>query len=62
MCLIIGAIKEIRSLLLLWIAFTVGFLIWTFVLVCVMFAYDTAPDFVGGVAIAQLSNFAICSW
>ena len=62
LCLIIGSLKEIRSLLLLWIAFTVGFLIWTFVLVAIMFTYDTTPNFVGGVAIAQLSNFAICGW
>ena len=62
MCLIIGSLKEIRSLLLLWIAFTVGFLIWTFVLVAIMFTYDTTPNFVGGVAIAQLSNFAISGW
>jgi hypothetical protein len=59
--LIIGSLKEIRSLLVLWIAFTVGFLVWSFVLVSVMFAYDTTPNFVGGVAIAQLTNFAICA-
>ena len=62
LCLIIGSLKEIRSLLLLWIAFTLGFLIWTFVLVAIMFTYDTTPNFVGGVAIAQLSNFAISGW
>ena len=60
-CLILGALKEVRSLLLLWIGFTIGFLLWTFALVSVMFAYDTTPDFVGGVAVAQLSNFAICA-
>jgi len=60
-CLILGAAKEIRSLLILWIAFTLGFLLWTFALVSVMFAYDTTPNFVGGVAVAQLSNFAVCA-
>ena len=59
LCLIIGALKEIRSMLLVWIAFTVGFLALSFTLVSVMFSYDTTPNFVGGVAIAQLSNFAI---
>ena len=46
-------------MLLLWIAFTVSFLALSFTLVSVMFSYDTTPNFVGGVAIAQLSNFAI---
>ena len=60
--LIIGARKEIKFLLLLWILFTVGFLIWSFVLISIMFAYDTTPGFVAGLAVAQLVNFVACSW
>ena len=57
--LVIAARKEIKILVLLWIAFTVGFLIWSFVLVSIMFGYDTTPGFVAGVGIAQLFNFII---
>lgn len=59
--LIIGAKKEIKLLILLWILFTVGFLIWSFVLVSIMFSYDTTAGFVSGIAVAQLFNFAICT-
>ena len=59
MLLIIGARKEIKLLLLIWLLFSIGFLIWSFVLVSIMFTYDTTPRFVVGVAIAQLANFAI---
>ena len=57
--LVIAARKEIKILLLLWIAFTVGFLIWSFVLVSIMFGYNTTAGFVAGVGIAQLFNFII---
>ena len=57
--LIIGARKEIKLLLLVWMLFSVGFLIWSFVLVSIMFTYDTTPGFVIGLAVAQLANFAI---
>ena len=57
--LVIGAKKEIKILVLVWIAFTIGFLIWSFVLVSIMFGYDTTPGFVAGVGIAQLFNFII---
>jgi len=57
--LIIGAKKEIKILLLLWIAATLVFIIWTFVLVSVMFGYDSTPNFVAGVAVAQLCNFMV---
>ena len=57
--LIVGAKKEIKSLILLWIFFTLGFLIWSFVLVSIMFSYDTTPNFVAGVGMAQLCNFCI---
>ena len=57
--LVIAARKEIKSLVLLWIAFTVGFLIWSFVLVSIMFGYNTTAGFVAGVGIAQLFNFII---
>jgi len=59
--LIVGAKKEIKSLILLWIFFTLGFLIWSFVLVSIMFSYDTTPNFVAGVGVAQLCNFCICA-
>lgn len=81
--LIIGAKKEIKVLLWVWILFTLGFIIWSFTLVTitciiswkripnelelnfqvsVMFGYDTTPNFVAGVAVAQIANFAICAW
>ena len=59
--LIVGAKREISMLVLPWLFATVGFLIWSFVLVSVMFAWDTTSGFVGGVACAQLVNFALCS-
>jgi hypothetical protein len=55
----IGAKKSMRPLLLLWLLFTLGFLIWSFVLVSVMFAYNTSPGFVAFVALSQLLNFCI---
>ena len=58
--LVLGAIKEIKLLVIVWIFSTLGFLIWSFALVSIMFAYDTTPGFVAGVAIAQLFNFTIC--
>jgi len=30
--------------------------------VSVMFGYDTTPNFVAGVAVAQIANFAVCAW
>ena len=39
--------------------FTLGFLIWSFVLVSIMLTYDTSPGFVAFIALAQLLNFAI---
>ena len=59
--LIIGAKRETPMMVLVWLVATVGFLIWSFVLVAIMFAWDTTSRFVGGIAMAQLINFAICS-
>jgi hypothetical protein len=39
--LIVGAVKEIASLLLLWLAATIVSLIWEFVLLALLFAFDT---------------------
>ena len=58
--LIMGAKLEVPLLILPWLLTTVGFLIWSFVLVSVMFAWDTTSGFAGGVAVAQLINFAVC--
>ena len=41
---------------------TLVFIIWTFVLVSVMFGYDSTPNFVAGVAVAQLCNFMVNLW
>ncbi len=57
--LIIGAKKEIKTLLIQWILFTVAFLIWSFVLVSVMLTYDTTPGFVVVLALAQIFNFVL---
>ena len=39
--------------------FTLGFLIWSFVLVSIMLTYDTSPGFVAFIALTQLLNFAV---
>ena len=86
--LIIGAKKDIKILVVLWLLesihvlfsyeprtskmisiiaciscqplqFTLGFLIWSFVLVSIMLTYDTSPGFVAFIALAQLLNFAV---
>ena len=37
--------------------FTLGFLVWSFVLVSIMLTYDTSAGFVAFIALAQLLNF-----
>ena len=39
----------------------IGYDFRSFVLVSIMFGYDTTPNFVAGVAVAQIVNFAICA-
>jgi hypothetical protein len=39
--LIVGAVKEIRGLLLVWLFATIISLIWEFVLLAILFTFDT---------------------
>ena len=39
--LILGSVKEIRFALIIWIIFTIITLIWEFVLLSILFSYDT---------------------
>ena len=39
--LIIGAVKEIRVLLIIWVVATLAVLVWEFVLLSILFSYDT---------------------
>ena len=41
MLLIIGAVKEIRVLLIIWVVATLAVLVWEFVLLSILFSYDT---------------------
>ncbi|XP_023325129.1 uncharacterized protein LOC111698890 [Eurytemora carolleeae] len=55
--LIIGAWKDLKVLLLVWIVATIITLIWEFVLLAILFSYDTTIGFVLVLAILQLLNF-----
>merc|ERR1711953_1169696 len=57
--LIVGGIKEIRGLLLIWMVATVITLIWEFTLLSILFSYDTTFGFVLTFAILQLANFGV---
>ena len=41
MLLILGAVREIRLMLVVWIVATLAALIWEFVLLSILFSYDT---------------------
>jgi len=60
--LIIGALKEIKILLLIWIAGTLITLIWEFVLLAIIFAYTTAIEFVLTLALLQVLNFTVLAY
>jgi len=57
--LIVGGIKEIRGLLLIWMVATVITLIWEFTLLSILFSYDTTFGFVLTFAMLQLANFGL---
>jgi len=57
--LILGAVKEIRILLVLWTLTTIVALIWGFVLLSILFSYDTTVGFVVGMAVMQILGFSV---
>jgi len=60
--LIIGAVKEIRILLIIWGVATLAALVWEFVLLSILFTYDTTVGFVLTLAILQLVGFSVFSY
>ena len=57
--LILGAVKEIRILLVLWTLTTIVALIWGFVPLSILFSYDTTVGFVVGMAVMQILGFSV---
>ena len=60
--LIIGAVKEIRGLLLVWLVATVIALVWEFVLLSILFSFDTTVGFVLTLSVLHLFNFVLLSY
>eukprot|EP00090_Calanus_glacialis_P019287 TRINITY_DN29659_c0_g1_i1.p1 TRINITY_DN29659_c0_g1~~TRINITY_DN29659_c0_g1_i1.p1 ORF type:complete len:209 (-),score=46.39 TRINITY_DN29659_c0_g1_i1:191-817(-) len=60
--LIMGAVKEIRILLVIWVVSTLVALVWEFVLLSILFSYDTTVGFVLTLAILQLVGFSVFSY
>ena len=60
--LVLGAVKEIRALLLVWLAATVISLVWNFVLLSILFSYDTTVGLVLTFAVLHLVNFIVVSY
>jgi hypothetical protein len=60
--LILGGVKEIRALLLVWLVATFVSLVWEFTLLSILFSYDTTVGFVLTFAMLHLINFGIVSY
>merc|ERR1712025_1536661 len=60
--LILGALKEVRFLLIIWLVATVILIIWEFTLLSILFTFDTTVGFVVSLAILQLLNFIFLSY
>jgi len=60
--LLLGSVKEIRFALIIWIIFTIITLIWEFVLLSILFSYDTTIGFVLTLAMLHLLNFCLLSY
>merc|ERR1711997_225260 len=57
--LILGAVREIRLMLVVWMLATLTALVWEFVLLSILFSYDTTVGFVVGLAVMQLIGFSV---
>lgn len=60
--LIVGSLKEIRFLLILWMIATIVSLIWEFTLLSILFSYDTTIGFVIIFSVLHLLNFILISY
>eukprot|EP00088_Acartia_fossae_P066874 TRINITY_DN8310_c0_g1_i1.p1 TRINITY_DN8310_c0_g1~~TRINITY_DN8310_c0_g1_i1.p1 ORF type:complete len:216 (+),score=48.68 TRINITY_DN8310_c0_g1_i1:62-709(+) len=60
--LIIGAYKEIKILLLVWIAASLITLIWLFVLLAIIFSYTSTIEFVLTLALLQILCFFVLAY
>jgi len=60
--LILGALREIKLLLIIWMVATLAALIWGFVIHAILFSFDTTIGFVLVLAMIYLMEFVIISY